>query len=87
MNAPQRKVTIVFSIGIGLVLMWGLATYLSDLLDDAAFRSAHPGSIAEKAFLEGLPTLLVSVIVSILLAGAFVACYAFFRKHPGHGKS
>jgi len=79
MSAAQRKLTIGFSVGIGLTLLWGIGTYTRDCYLDA---SAPAGISSEVAFIDGVPTLVFAIFICIVLAICFAVCYVCFRTNP-----
>jgi hypothetical protein len=76
MNTAQRKVTVGFGIVIGGVVAWGLGTYLWFYYQDA---TAPPTVLSERAFLAGLPNLILAAAVSVVLAVLWALCHIQLR--------
>jgi hypothetical protein len=80
MSSAQRKVTVGFSIAIGLAMTWGLCTYTYYWYEDL---HAPAGSIAEAAFLAGLPVLELATMVSVTLRICSAICYVWLGNRSG----
>jgi len=77
MNPAQRKLTICFSAGIALALVWGLGTYAHDWYKDL---TSPP--ISEAVYLHGTRILRCAVLISSVLAISFTVCYVSHRTNP-----
>jgi hypothetical protein len=80
MTAAQRKVTIGFSIAIGLTMAWGFCTYAYYWYQDLSLPA---GSLDGAAFMEGRPALVVATIVSLALRICSGICYVWLGRGLG----
>src|SRR4051794_6291973 len=76
MTTAQRRVTAGFGLVLSAVIAWGLGTYAWLYYQDA---TAPPGVLSERAFLTGLPNLILAALVSVLLTAAWGVCYFWLR--------
>jgi hypothetical protein len=79
MTRSQRQVVMFFGPVIGLVLAWGLGTFGYYCYLDA---KAPPGALSEWGFAEGLPVLILALLISGFLAIILGIAFYGYRKNP-----
>ena len=76
MSKAQQRLNVCFGFVISAVMACGLGRYAWLYYEDA---TAPPGVLAEGAFLEAGPELIVAVLLSALLGGVWAICYFWHR--------